>query len=29
MALVVKNLPAVSGDTRYMGSILVSEDSVE
>ena len=29
MSLVVKNPPAVSGDTRYMGSILVSEDSLE
>ena len=29
VALVVKNLPAVAGDTRDMGSILVLEDSLE
>ena len=28
VALVVKNLPAVAGDTRDMGSILVLEDSL-
>ena len=28
VALVVKNLPAIAGDTRDMGSILVLEDSL-
>ena len=29
VALVVKNLPAVAGDRRDVGSILVLEDSLE